>query len=43
MQLATRSRNPLALHYVFFSRTGFTEPARALAKSRNSVLADIIR
>ena len=41
IQLSTRSGNPLARQYVFFSRTGFTEPARALAKSENAILVDL--
>ncbi|HIE56205.1 MAG TPA: ATP-binding protein [Chromatiaceae bacterium] len=42
IQLATRSGNPFIRQYVFFSRTGFTEPARALAKSKNAILVDLI-
>ena len=41
MQLTTRSGNPFTRQYVFFSRTGFTEPARALAKSKNAILVDL--
>lgn len=41
MRLVTRNGNPLTLHYVFFSRAGFTEPARALAKSKNAILVDL--
>jgi AAA+ ATPase superfamily predicted ATPase len=41
IQLTTRSGNPLTRHYAFFSRGGFTEPARTLAKSEGAVLVDL--
>lgn len=41
IQLATRGGNPLTRQYVFFSRAGFTEPARALAKSQGAILVDL--
>ena len=41
IQLSTRSGNLFTRQYVFFSRTGFTEPVRALAKSKNAILVDL--
>jgi len=41
IQLTTRSGNPLARQYVFFSRGGFTEPAQALAQSEGAILVDL--
>jgi uncharacterized protein YjbI with pentapeptide repeats len=41
IQLTTRSGNPLTRQYVFFSRAGFTEPARTLARTENAILADL--
>jgi AAA+ ATPase superfamily predicted ATPase len=41
IQLATRSGNPLTRQYVFFSRSGFTEPAQMLAKSEGAILVDL--
>jgi AAA+ ATPase superfamily predicted ATPase len=41
MQLTTRSGNPLARQYVFFSRVSFTEPTQALAKSQKAILVDL--
>ena len=41
IQLTTRSGNPLARQYVFFSRAGFTEPAQALARTEGAILVDL--
>lgn len=41
IQLTTRSGNPLARQYAFFSRAGFTEPAQALARSERAILVDL--
>jgi hypothetical protein len=41
VQLTTRSGKPLERQYIFFSRAGFTEPAQALARSRNAMLVDL--
>ena len=39
--LETRSGQPLTPHYVFFSRSGFTEPARARAVELGALLVDL--
>lgn len=39
--LTTRSGNPLSRHYAFFSRAGFTEAARALARTEGAILVDL--
>ena len=41
VELTTRSGNPLERHYVFFSRAGFTEPAREQAMARRAILVDM--
>ena len=41
IQLTTRSGNPLTPHYIFFSRTGFTQPAQALARAEGAILVDL--
>lgn len=41
INLTTRSGNPLTKQYIFFSRAGFTEPARELARTRNALLVDL--
>ncbi len=41
IHLTTRSGNPLAKQFVFFSRSGFTEPAQTLAKSKGAILVDL--
>lgn len=41
VELTTRSGTPLEHQYIFFSRAGFTEPAQALAHSRNAMLVDL--
>lgn len=42
IQLTTQSGNPFSKQYVFFSRAGFTEPARALAASKDAILVDLV-
>lgn len=39
--LSTRSGNPFKRYYVFFSRSGFTDPARELAASQGAILVDL--
>ena len=39
--LETRSGNAFAQHYIFFSRSGFTEPARARATELGAILVDL--
>lgn len=39
--LETRSGNPFTAYYVFFSRSGFTEPARARATELGAILVDL--
>jgi AAA+ ATPase superfamily predicted ATPase len=41
VELATRSGQPLMPHYVFFSRAGFTEPAKARAAELGALLVDL--
>lgn len=41
VQLTSRSGRPLKRYYCFFSRAGFTDPARELAMSQNSILVDL--
>lgn len=41
IQLTTHSGNPLTRKYVFFSRDGFTEPARRMAESKGTILVDL--
>ena len=41
VHLTTRSGNPLTKQYIFFSRSGFTDPARELATSKNAILVDL--
>ena len=40
--LETRSGNPFTHHYIFFSRSGFTEPARARATELGAILIDLV-
>ena len=41
IQLTTRSGNALAKQHIFFSRTGFTDPAQELARSEGAILVDL--
>lgn len=41
IQLKTRSDNPFKQYYIFFSRSGFTDPAREVAKSVDAILVDL--
>ena len=41
IQLTTRSGNPFTPHYIFFSRTGFTQSAQALARAEGAILVDL--
>ncbi len=41
IQLTTHSGRPLNKHYVFFSRAGFTESARAHALAKGAILVDL--
>lgn len=41
LELATRSGQPFTPHYVFFSRSGFTEPAQARAAELGALLVDL--
>jgi AAA+ ATPase superfamily predicted ATPase len=41
VQLQTRGGHALEQHFIFFSRSGFTDPARQLAKTRNAILVDL--
>lgn len=43
VQLATRSGNSFRRHYLFFSRSGFTVPARERAAERGAILVDLQR
>lgn len=42
IQLTTGSGNPFTRQYAFFSRSGFTEPARALALAEGALLVDLV-
>jgi len=39
--LETRSGNPFTHHYIFFSRSGFTEPARIRATALGAILVEL--
>jgi AAA+ ATPase superfamily predicted ATPase len=39
--LTTRSGHPLTPHYIFFSRSGFTEPAQRRARDLGAILVDL--
>jgi hypothetical protein len=41
MGLTTRRGNMLQRQHVFFSRSGFSDPARALAQAEGAILVDL--
>ena len=41
IELTTRSGNPLIRQHVFFSRSGFSDPARSLAVAEGALLVDL--
>jgi hypothetical protein len=41
IRLTTRSGNLLQRQHVFFSRSGFSDPARALAQAEGAILVDL--
>ncbi|MEW5985109.1 MAG: ATP-binding protein [Chloroflexota bacterium] len=41
VELTTLSGNPFKRYYAFFSRSGFTDAARARARERNAILVDL--
>jgi AAA+ ATPase superfamily predicted ATPase len=41
VQLTSRGGHPLNKQYAFFSRSGFTEPAQALAQTEGALLVDL--
>ena len=43
IELTTHSGRPLQKHYIFFSRSGFTDPARAAASGLGATLVDLAR